>query len=132
MSRNGARTAERGFGARRYSGAPPHYHAHALNMLVAGKKRWLLWPPSVALYGKRPAATYLSNPPADAIQCVQKPGDALFVPAGAPPARTLLSSPFPVSPLSSGESGPFSSPSREARGDAAAAERRERPPSSPS
>ena len=27
------------------SGAPPHYHADALNVLVRGRKRWLLWRP---------------------------------------------------------------------------------------
>lgn len=34
-----------------FSGAPNHYHGHALNILVHGAKRWFLTPPPHARYG---------------------------------------------------------------------------------
>ena len=72
-----------------YSGAPEHFHAHALNALVAGRKRWLLSPPPSAAYSATPAASTLDAPgdaslapPGAAYQCVQDAGDLLYVPAG--------------------------------------------------
>ena len=66
----------------RYSGAPAHYHSHAMNFLVRGKKRWLLWPPSSALYSRVPAVSWLDRKDARAYQCVQPENASLYVPAG--------------------------------------------------
>jgi hypothetical protein len=35
------------------SGSPFHFHCDAVNALVYGRKRWWLYPPSVALYSKQ-------------------------------------------------------------------------------
>ena len=36
-----------------FSGAQPHWHGHAWNWLVHGRKRWFLWPPEHAIYTQR-------------------------------------------------------------------------------
>ena len=78
------------------TGAPPHFHKDALNLLVWGSKRWWLLPPSQALYSTVPAAAWVSSylveraaavaghPSGEpiAMECTQEPGDALYVPAG--------------------------------------------------
>ena len=66
----------------KYSGAPAHYHSHAMNFLVKGKKRWLLWPPASALYSRVPAVSWLDRKDARAYQCVQPENASLYVPAG--------------------------------------------------
>ena len=66
----------------KYSGAPAHYHSHAMNFLVKGKKRWLLWPPASALYSRVPAVSWLDRKDAKAYQCVQPENASLYVPAG--------------------------------------------------
>ncbi len=66
----------------KYSGAPAHYHSHAMNFLVRGKKRWLLWPPASALYSRVPAVSWLDRKDARAYQCVQPANASLYVPAG--------------------------------------------------
>ena len=66
----------------KYSGAPAHYHSHAMNFLVTGKKRWLLWPPASALYSRTPAVSWLDRKDAQAYQCVQPANASLYVPAG--------------------------------------------------
>ena len=42
-----------------WSGAPPHYHNHAWNGLAHGRKLWLLWPPALAFYSRRPILEFL-------------------------------------------------------------------------
>ena len=66
----------------RYSGAPAHYHSHAMNFLVRGKKRWLLWPPSSALYSRVPAVSWLDRKDARAYQCVQPENASCVRPRG--------------------------------------------------
>uniref|UniRef100_A0A7S4VM28 JmjC domain-containing protein n=1 Tax=Alexandrium monilatum TaxID=311494 RepID=A0A7S4VM28_9DINO len=64
------------------TGAPAHAHGPALNVLVFGAKRWLLVPPSQAVWSTSPllldadaAAGSVSG-----IEVEQLPGDVLFVP----------------------------------------------------
>lgn len=72
------------------SGAPAHYHAHALNALVRGRKRWLLFPPKHAAYSKLPAAAWLEKGRVEALRragvdvlvCTQPEDAALYVPSG--------------------------------------------------
>jgi len=67
------------------SGAPIHYHGHAINHLVHGCKLWTLLPPEEAAYTRQPLSRWLAQEPeaADAaIACVQPAGSALFVPSG--------------------------------------------------
>mmetsp|Transcript_8290 Transcript_8290/g.25611 ORF Transcript_8290/g.25611 Transcript_8290/m.25611 type:complete len:197 (+) Transcript_8290:41-631(+) len=72
------------------SGAPLHYHSHAVNALLAGKKRWLLFPPAESAYSTAPAASWLRPDALDALRrrnvsfltCLQTPDTALFLPAG--------------------------------------------------
>lgn len=68
----------------------------AVNMLVYGAKRWALLPPTMARYSTMPARQWFSTqlpqllrrsqgsgaPNVDAIQCIQRPGEAMFVPEG--------------------------------------------------
>lgn len=65
------------------SGAPVHFHRSAWNLLVYGQKRWFLYPPDRAYYSKQHVwewwqHTYRKSP--DALECVQYPGDMVFVP----------------------------------------------------
>jgi len=81
------------------SGAPPHYHEDAVNVLMHGRKRWWLQPPRWAEYSTVPAVSYVTHvlgSPAEAqpasardapavpppLQCVQEAGDVLYVPRG--------------------------------------------------
>ena len=65
------------------SGAPVHFHRNAWNVLIYGHKRWFLYPPNQAFYSKQHVwewwkETYKNKP--DALECVQHPGDMVFVP----------------------------------------------------
>lgn len=65
------------------SGAPVHFHRNAWNLLVYGQKRWFLYPPDRAFYSKQHVwdwwrESYTGSP--DALECVQYPGDLVFVP----------------------------------------------------
>lgn len=65
------------------SGAPVHFHRNAWNVLIYGQKRWFLYPPNRAFYSKEHVwdwwrETYRKSP--DALECVQYPGDLMFVP----------------------------------------------------
>ena len=73
------------------SGAPTHFHGHAVNLLFHGAKRWTLHPPRAAPYAKEPAAqrharqsssssTGGGDGEATELQCVQHAGDILYVP----------------------------------------------------
>lgn len=65
------------------SGAPVHFHRNAWNLLIYGQKRWFLYPPNKAFYSKEHVwdwwrETYSKSP--DALECVQYPGDLVFIP----------------------------------------------------
>lgn len=70
----------------RRSGSPPHFHGHAFNALVYGVKLWYLWPPSEAYFAFSPVQDWqsrylegqLGGPVA--LECVQRPGDIVYVP----------------------------------------------------
>jgi len=82
------------------SGAPPHFHKDALNVLAHGQKRWWLSPPRWATYSSAPVAEWLVQTfgareaegaewveaeggwRAHVLECTQNAGDALFVPYG--------------------------------------------------
>ena len=91
----------------RGTGAPPHVHKDALNIIAHGRKRWYLLPPARAIYATFPAAAWVAHHlPAlgggDAspmtsraalhndtigdiprpLECTQQAGDAIYVPAG--------------------------------------------------
>eukprot|EP00042_Codosiga_hollandica_P042513 m.391633 g.391633 ORF g.391633 m.391633 type:complete len:329 (+) comp56346_c0_seq38:1280-2266(+) len=68
------------------SGAPMHYHTHALNTLVYGRKDWYITPPAVSVYSREPPTTWLANmrsakEPTHLVHCVQEETDVLYVPA---------------------------------------------------
>lgn len=64
------------------SGAPPHEHMPAVNSLFFGRKRWAIFSPALKRWGSRPALQWFSTPGQleGARQCVQGPGDSLFIP----------------------------------------------------
>jgi hypothetical protein len=43
------------------SGAPVHFHGHAVNSLAYGQKKWFLFPPSEAFYSTQTALTFAMN-----------------------------------------------------------------------
>eukprot|EP00927_Polykrikos_kofoidii_P050320 TRINITY_DN44228_c0_g1_i1.p1 TRINITY_DN44228_c0_g1~~TRINITY_DN44228_c0_g1_i1.p1 ORF type:complete len:568 (+),score=75.75 TRINITY_DN44228_c0_g1_i1:26-1729(+) len=43
------------------SGAPAHFHFPALNALLLGKKRWLLFPPAVAFWSAKPPMRWFAE-----------------------------------------------------------------------
>ena len=67
-----------------FSGTPPHFHRSSWNLLVYGQTRWYLFPPPSAQYTKQTAWDWwLAREAAGssgALECVQHPGDLLFVP----------------------------------------------------
>jgi tetratricopeptide (TPR) repeat protein len=65
------------------SGSPVHFHRSAWNLLIYGQKRWFLYPPNKTYYSKKHVwdwwkENYRNAP--DALECVQHPGDMMFVP----------------------------------------------------
>jgi hypothetical protein len=71
------------------SGAPAHFHGHALNVLVHGEKLWTLTPPALATVSSSPVGSraVASSEPEEpekgsVFACVQQPGDAVYVPSG--------------------------------------------------
>lgn len=75
------------------SGAPVHYHGHAVNVLAYGAKRWKLMAPSHAFYSKMPAEEFYLSRIAEGnatestglgspheLECMQYAGDVMFVP----------------------------------------------------
>jgi len=66
------------------SGAPMHIHSDALNLVLAGKKRWFVLPPQDAIYSRKHISTWVKEdlPTADPkpLECVQNAGDAIYVP----------------------------------------------------
>ena len=43
------------------TGAAPHFHGHALNLLPHGRKRWLLWRPARAFFALESVRRWLGN-----------------------------------------------------------------------
>jgi len=69
------------------SGAPAHFHGHAVNTLAYGAKHWYLYPPSKAFYSTTPAYQFSKNKnesasgnEEEALECTQMAGDIMFVP----------------------------------------------------
>eukprot|EP01147_Barroeca_monosierra_P005116 gene5116-155_t len=67
------------------TGASPHFHGQALNVLIEGTKRWALYPPENAFFHVMTAHEWFYHKHVDRqrtspIECVQRLGDALFVP----------------------------------------------------
>ena len=65
------------------SGVPVHFKRSAWNVLIYGQKRWFLYPPDRAFYSKEHVLewwrdSYRASP--DAFECMQYPGDLVFVP----------------------------------------------------
>ena len=67
------------------SGDPPHFHRSSWNVLVYGQKRWFVYPPDDAFYSKqhvwkwwRESYRLIAKP--KAWECVQNPGDMIFIP----------------------------------------------------
>merc|ERR1712008_388040 len=65
-------------------GSPLHYHVHAANSLMHGRKLWLLRPPAKQEVRKTVIYEDLlqSNGAPGMFRCVQESGDLMFVPAG--------------------------------------------------
>ena len=70
------------------SGSALHFHPAAANFLLVGLKAWVLGPPvaagfadvSAPLWGGGGGRTAFANASADYVQCLQGPGDLMFVP----------------------------------------------------
>lgn len=63
------------------TGSPVHFHAAALNLVVMGGKRWALLPLDGGHWSHLPLRLWQARGlPPGALQCLQRPGDALFVP----------------------------------------------------
>ena len=67
-----------------FSGLSPHFHRSSWNLLVYGQTRWYLYPPPAAFYTKLPAWDWWlvseRGGHEGAMECVQHPGDIIFVP----------------------------------------------------
>eukprot|EP00300_Choanocystis_sp_HF-7_P016618 c19467_g1_i3.p1 GENE.c19467_g1_i3~~c19467_g1_i3.p1 ORF type:complete len:600 (+),score=70.84 c19467_g1_i3:333-2132(+) len=75
--------------APRYSGSPPHFHFTAANVLIHGRKRWFLFPPGRSFYSTRQPYDWIQTDYPELVQankapfeCIQVPGDLLYVPEG--------------------------------------------------
>jgi len=68
-----------------YSGASVHFHQMAVTALLHGLKHWFMFPPADAFYSTAPVYHWYSRlllPEirTRALECVQYPGDVLFIP----------------------------------------------------
>lgn len=67
------------------TGAPNHYHSHAINVLLYGAKRWFLTPPRNADYSSLAPVEFLEQEVPhrqhSMVQCVQRTGEIMYVPA---------------------------------------------------
>lgn len=65
------------------SGSPAHFHGGTWDVLFYGQKRWFLYPPNRAFYCRRHVWDWWRETYRDdrtAMECVQHPGDLVFVP----------------------------------------------------
>lgn len=69
------------------TGAPLHSHVHAYNILVHGRKKWFIAPPRHGLYSREPIRNWVASSypsmlksGASIYECIQEPGDVLYVP----------------------------------------------------
>lgn len=73
------------FGARN-SGAPFHVHADAVNAAVSGRKKWFVYTPGRTLYSRKSVKRWVDEDYAamkeddKPLECVQRPGDVVYVP----------------------------------------------------
>ena len=70
-----------------FSGAPNHYHGHALNVLIHGAKRWFLTPPPKATYDLKSGWEWYAQDyerqkasGTKIFECMQYAGEVLYVP----------------------------------------------------
>jgi oxalate decarboxylase/phosphoglucose isomerase-like protein (cupin superfamily) len=83
------------------TGAPVHYHGHAVNSMAYGEKvrgahlcadspnfslvqRWVLFPPEDSFYSTKPSLRFLREEVdrvGGALQCHQRSGDVIYVPS---------------------------------------------------
>lgn len=64
------------------SGSSPHYHTHAYNLVILGKKKWYLYPPPHQAMS-RAHPTHLAEHPAAGpapLSCEQSAGDVMYIP----------------------------------------------------
>jgi hypothetical protein len=78
------------------TGASPHFHNSALNVLYSGEKMWALFPPSHSFYETTPVRDWFERERATResqsgssskkyrryMECVQRPGEIIYVPDG--------------------------------------------------
>merc|ERR1711957_1159495 len=67
------------------SGSQLHWHHTAINVQAYGRKRWFLFPPGNAVFATKPILRWLLEDyprgvPSRPLECVQEPGDVIFVP----------------------------------------------------
>ena len=73
--------------APKHTGASPHFHNSAVNVLFSGQKMWYMFPPSSNFYSTMPVHQWFErfdkmdskNKP-QYVQCIQNPGDVVYVP----------------------------------------------------
>lgn len=82
------------------TGAPVHFHGHAVNSMAYGEKvscpshlclpsfltnrqRWILFPPELAFYSTKPSLSFFREDARveGSLQCHQRSGDVMFVPS---------------------------------------------------
>ena len=68
------------------TGAPMHFHVHAYNVLVHGRKRWMVMPPRHGVYSKQHITSWLHGDykqhkaDNEVLECIQEPGDVIYIP----------------------------------------------------
>lgn len=74
------------FFGRAGSGAPFHIHADAVNAAVHGRKKWFVYTPARTIYSRKTALLWtqedlpLLDEDERPLECVQHPGDVVYVP----------------------------------------------------
>lgn len=62
------------------SGAPVHFHGDAWNLLVHGRKRWLIYSPMDGFYSTQPSSELLKSTYPKAMEFTQEAGDLIYIP----------------------------------------------------